>query len=387
MPWKETSAVDERRKFIEEYWTRHWSVGELAERYGISRKTAYKWIERYRQGGKGALAELSRAPKTRPHRVDQETARLILELRERHRFWGPKKLKAWLESQRPDVKWPAASTIGALLKSHGLVGERRVKRRTPLRTQPLAAATEPNLLWSADFKGHFRVAGRYCYPLTITDNFSRYLLVVQSVRDTREQTVKPIFERAFREYGLPLRIRTDNGAPFASKAIGGLSRLSIWWVRLGITPERIDPGQPQQNGRHERMHRTLKAETASPPRPSEQVQQEAFDAFRREYNEERPHEALDQKPPASVYVPSSPEMPNEVPDPEYPHDFIVRRVAENGVVAWAGSRAYVSTLLAGEAIGIEEIDDGVAQLWFGPIYLGLMKQVGNKQLEFIENEG
>lgn len=387
MPWKETNAVDERIRFIEDYWTRRWSVAELAERYGVSRKTAYKWIERQRQGGFAALADKSRAPRRRPNRVSSEVANRIVELRQRHPSWGPKKLKSWLENNQPKQVWPAASTIGALLKSRGLVAERHKKRRTPLSTQPLAAATESNMVWSADFKGQFKVGGRYCYPLTITDNFSRYILAVEGVNGTQEKTAKPIFERAFHENGLPWRIRTDNGAPFASKAVGGLSRLSIWWVKLGITPERIEPGQPQQNGRHERMHRTLKAETARPPKSNEELQQEAFDSFRKVFNDERPHEALNQQPPASVYLPSSREMPNEVSDPDYPYDFITRRVRSNGHLRWEGGESYLSTLLSKEAVGIEEIGDGLAQLWFGPIYLGLLrKEVGNK-ITFIENKG
>lgn len=387
MPWKETNAVYERRKFIEEYWTRQWSVAELAERYGISRKTACKWIERQRQGGFSALVDLSRAPRTRPHRVTDEVANRIVELRQKYPSWGPKKLKSWLEANEPRNAWPATSTIGALLKSRGLVEERRRRRRTPLSSQPLAAATGANVVWSADFKGQFKVRGRYCYPLTITDNFSRYVLVVQSTKDTQAESVMPVFEKAFREFGLPWRIRTDNGAPFASKAIGGLSRLSIWWVKLGITPERIEPGQPQQNGRHERMHRTLKAETARPPKATEELQQEAFDSFRRIFNEERPHEALEQKTPASIYMPSSREMPDEVPDPDYPYDFVVRRVGPRGVVSWGNGQAYISRLLAGEAVGIEEIGDGVAQLWFGPIYLGLLRREANRKLTFVENKG
>lgn len=360
---------------------------ELARRYGVSRKTAYKWRDRYHQGGISGLSDLSRAPRTRPHRVDEQRAKAIIELRQKHRYWGPKKLKAWLEQHVPETTWPAASTIGDLLKARGLVEERRRRRRTPLATQPLAAATEPNVVWSADFKGQFKVGGRYCYPLTISDNCSRYLLTVESADDQREPTVKPLFERAFKEYGLPLRIRTDNGPPFASKAVGGLSRLSIWWVRLGVTPERIEPGQPQQNGRHERMHRTLKAQTAQPPRPSAELQQAAFDEFRRTYNEERPHEALKQKTPASVYEPSSRVMPDELPDPDYPTEFLVRRLHRSGGLKWGGTETYVSTLLGREAVGIEEIDDGIAQLWFGPIYLGLVKQLGKQKVEFIENKG
>lgn len=387
MPWKETRAVDERRKFIEEWLRTRAPMAELAERYGVSRKTAYKWRDRYHQGGLSGLVDGSRAPLTRSNRVDEQTAELIVALRQKYRFWGPKKLKAWLETNDPETTWPAASTIGELLKTRGLVEGRRKRRRTPLSKQPLAAATESNIVWSTDFKGQFRVAGRYCFPLTITDNYSRFLLTVHGVDDERETTVKPIFERAFREYGLPYRIRSDNGPPFASRAIGGLSKLSIWWVKNGVTPERIEPGKPQQNGRHERMHRTLKAETAKPPMPSAELQQTAFDNFIQEFNYERPHEALGQKPPASLYVPSHREMPTQPSDPEYPPEFLVRRLNDTGKLFWGGTRTYLGQVLAGETVGIEEIDDGVAQLWFGPIYLGLLRQLGKQKVELFENKG
>jgi len=353
----------------------------------VSRKTAYKWVARHHQGGLAGLVDASRAPHTRPQRVDEATAKRIVELRQRHPFWGPKKLRAWLEQHMPEIRWPATSTMGELLKARGLVEERRKRRRTPLSTQPLAAATESNIVWSADFKGQFKVGGRYCYPLTISDNFSRFLLAVDGVDDEREATVKPIFERVFLEYGLPLRMRTDNGSPFASKAIGGLSRLSAWWVKLGITPERIEPGQPQQNGRHERMHRTLKAQTARPPRPTREAQQAAFDEFREVYNEERPHEALQQHPPASVHQRSTRVWSGEVNDPDYPNDFLVRRASKNGELKWGASTTYIASVLAGEAIGIEEVDDGVAQLWFGPIYLGTMRQLGREKVELLPNNG
>lgn len=387
MPWKETQAVDERRKFIEEWLRRRAPMAQLAAEFGVSRKTAYKWAERYHQGGLAGLVDASRAPHTRPQQVDEATAKKIVELRQRHPFWGPKKLRAWLEQHAPEIRWPAVSTMGELLKARGLVEERRKRRRTPLSTQPLAAATESNIVWSADFKGQFKVGGRYCYPLTISDNFSRFLLAVDGVDDEREPTVKPIFERVFRDDGLPLRMRTDNGPPFASKAIGGLSRLSVWWVKLGITPERIEPGQPQQNGRHERMHRTLKAQTARPPRPTREAQQAAFDEFRGVYNAERPHEALQQRPPASVYQRSMRVWSGEVNDPDYPNDFLVRRVSKSGELRWGGVTTYIATVLAGEAIGIEDVDDGVAQLWFGPIYLGTMKQLGKEKVELLPNNG
>lgn len=384
MPWKETRTVDERRKFIEEWLRLRLPVSQLAGQFGVSRKTAYKWLERYHQGGLAGMADLTRAPKRRPHAVSADVAEAIIALREKHRFWGPKKLKAWLEANVPDASWPAASTIGDLLKARGLIEPRRPRHRTPLSTQPLAAATEPNVVWSADFKGQFKVAARWCHPLTISDNASRYLFAVQSVASERESCVRPVFEATFREHGLPYRLRTDNGPPFATKAVGGLSGLSVWLVKLGIVPERIEPGQPQQNGRHERMHRTLKAETALPPMPTAELQQHAFDAFRRDYNEQRPHEALGQVTPASVHRPSTRTMPSEAPDPDYPPDFIVRRIFRGGL-SWGGTVTYLATVLTGEAVGLEEIDDGVAQLWFGPIYLGLARQTGNKQVEIIAN--
>jgi putative transposase len=238
----------------------------------------------------------------------------------------------------------------------------------------LAAATKPNVVWCADFKGKFRVGREYCTPLTISDAYSRFLLECRKTEGERTEQVKSVFEQAFHEYGLPLRIRTDNGSPFASRAVGGLSRLSIWWVKLGILPERIEPGHPEQNGRHERMHRTLKLETASPPRPTLDAQQTAFDCFRYTYNYERPHEALEQRTPASIYAPSLRPMPSHISEPEYPEELDLRRVDKNGTVCLRYSIVRLSNLLIGETVGVEEIDDNKWQLWFGPIYLGLVIQ-------------
>lgn len=387
VPWKESRVVDERQKFIEAWMRRDEPVTQLCAQFGVSRKAAYKWIARYRQGGCAALMDQSRAPRSRPQATPQVIADAIVDLRMKHRFWGPRKLRAWLVERKPDVKWPAPSTIGDLLKARGLISEKRHRPRVPLSTQPLASATEPNVVWSADFKGHFRVGGRICEPLTITDNFSRLIVRLQRVDTQREEHVRPVFQSAFEEYGLPWRMRTDNGSPFATRSPGGLSKLSVWWVKLGITPERIEPGKPQQNGRHERMHRTLKLETATPPRDSFEAQQAAFNEFRETFNDERPHQAIGFKTPATLYNPSARPYTRKLDDddPEYPDDFEPRRVSASGVIGVASHHAIIGRVLAGEAVGVELVDDDVWQIWFGPIYLGTLRTLSKGRSEFIKN--
>lgn len=359
---------------------------QLCRDFGVSRKTGYKWVERFFESGAPGLADLSRAPVRRPHALDDTLAEAIVELRKKHPTWGPKKLLAYLSRKHPKREWPAQSTIGALLKRRGLVEPRRRRSRTPRSTHPLAAATEPNVVWCVDFKGKFRVGRQYCHPLTISDAHSRFLLECKKTEGERTEPVKAVFEQAFEEYGLPLRIRSDNGSPFASRAVGGLSRLSIWWIKLGILPERIEPGHPEQNGSHERMHRTLKLETASPPESTLDAQQAAFDGFRYTYNHERPHEALGQRTPASIYTVSPRPMPSYVGEPEYPEEFDVRRVTPKGIIKLKSNAIPLSSLLAGEVVGVEEIDDGKWQLWFGPVYLGVVIEEGRgKKLEVVKN--
>ncbi len=331
-----------------------------------------------------ALVDRSRAPRLHPQATPAPVVARLVELRKRFPTWGPKKLRAWLMVREPEQYWPSESTIGALLKREGLVQPRPKRRRTPYATQPLAAATDPNYVWCADFKGAFRVGGKYCHPLTITDACSRYLIRCEAFDGEQYEPTRAVFESAFREYGKPLRIRTDNGSPFASKAPGGLSRLSVWWVKLGILPERIEPGKPQQNGRHERMHRTLKQETARPAHPTKAEQQAAFDSFRVEYNNERPHEALGQQTPASRYEPSQWPL-TEPEDPIYPDDFEVRRVHKEGTMRWRYGKLNVSAVLAHEVVGLEPLDNGHWQLWFGPIYLGLLKEGAKSKHQLIKN--
>ena len=386
VPWKESYVVDEREKFVREWMRRRAPVGALCDEFGVSRKTGDKWIRRFEQEGLAGLVDRSRAPRHQANRTSEEVVRELIALRERFPFWGPKKIKAHLEQNRATESWPAASTIGDILARAGLVQERKRRRRVPRRTQPFAACSAPNVVWCADFKGHFRVGGRYCYPLTITDGFSRYLVQCEGMTNQQTEPVWEAFERAFHEYGLPHRIRTDNGSPFASRSPGGLSRLSIRWVKLGIVPERIEPGKPQQNGRHERMHRTLKTQTTQPAHKSFEAQQEAFDNFRHHFNTERPHEALGQKTPVSLYQPSPRRMPTRLQDPEYPDDFKVLRVKKTGGIWWRGSEVSVGSPLGRETVGAEPVGDGVWNLWFGPVYLGTLKELGGNRIRFDKNQ-
>lgn len=381
MPWDEAPRMEQRERFISDLDSCLYSMTELCTRYEISRKTGYKWAQRYASEGLEGLQDRSRAPKSCPHRTAEEICEALLELRRAHPTWGPQKLLAWLHKREPAVSWPAASTVGDLLKRHGLVSSRRqVARQCAPAGRPLSRAAAPNQVWTSDFKGQFRTGeGRLCYPLTVADGFSRFLLGVEGLDSVAESTAWPVFERLFREHGLPEVLRTDNGSPFASgRAVAGLSRLSVRWIKLGIRPERITPGHPEQNGAHERMHRTLKAETARPPAQSRAEQQERFDRFRRIYNEERPHEALSQRPPSELYQSSPRAYPSQVPEPEYPGHFEVRRVRHRGEIKWQGSYLFVSESLEGERIGLEETDDGIWSVYLGPVLLARFEERENK---------
>jgi transposase InsO family protein len=308
-----------------------------------------------------------------------ELSQRIVAARIAHPTWGPKKLTTLLLREDPSLVLPTTSTISAVLKREGLVKPRRPRQRTPQSTFPLAAATAPNIVWCTDFKGKFRVDRKYCHPLTITDACSRYLLRCEPLEAERIDASKAVFEDAFKEFGLPLRMRSDNGRPFASTAIGGLSVLSVWWIKLGILPERIEPGCPQQNGRHERMHRTLKAEVASPPRGDWLTQQQALAAWRYEFNHVRPHEALDMETPASRHKLSPRRYEEKVGDPEYPGHFETRRVKPSGAIRMRDEHVVLSAVLQRECVGLEPIDDGLWHVWFGPIFLGRLRELGRKK--------
>ena len=374
--------MDERARFIED-WLRGGSanLAALCRLYSISRKTGYKWLERFRQGGLANLDDRSHAAHRQPRRIAGSLERRLIEARRKHPSWGPKKLRAWLELREPETSWPAASTIGEALKHAGLVqGRKRPRRLTDTGPAPLAEPEASNELWTIDYKGQFRTGdGRLCYPLTVVDGHSRFLLGVTAHGSTSYEEARDSLERLFRERGLPGRMRSDNGTPFASTGTARLSRMNVWWWKLGIVVERIEPGKPQQNGRHERMHRTLKAETTRPPASDRQRQQRLFDRFQREYNEERPHEALGQRPPATEYEESTREYPKRLLDPEYPGWWERRRVRHDGRVKFLGEKYFLSEALRGELVGLVEVEEDVWQIWFGPVEVALF-DAANREL-------
>ena len=358
MPWKETSVMDQKVQMIGDWLTKEFSITELSEIYGVSRPTVYKWIDRYEEKGASGLEEVSREPCSHPNAIRPEIVEKIVELKLGKQKLGPKKIVAKLHEYWPDEPWPAISTVGEILKRQGLVNPRQRKRRVASYSEPFTGCDRPNRVWGADYKGQFETGdGKLCYPLTITDNYSRYLLQCRGLsRPDHEQTQR-WFEWTFREHGLPEAIRTDNGTPFASVGLGGLSRLAVWFIKLGIRPERITPGHPEQNGRHERMHLTLKEATAMPPKGNMGKQQEAFEAFRHEFNYERPHEALGQKTPGSVHEASDRVYPKRIPEIEYDGDVIVKRVRHSGELYWKGKYIHVSQALAKEPIALKQIDE------------------------------
>jgi putative transposase len=338
MPWSQTSPMDQRTQFIADHLRQRYSMAELCEQYGISRKTGYKWIERYVERGPEGLQERSRRPGSSPNETPTEVVQALLEQRRRHPSWGGKKLLTVLAQRHPNWSLPHRSTACDILNRHGMVPKQRRRRAIGHPGQPSSSILAPNDLWCADFKGQFKTGdGIYCYPLTVTDGYSRFLLQCQGLSSTRVAEAEPVFTRLFKQYGLPLRIRTDNGVPFATNTLARLSSLSAWWVRLGVMPELIEPGKPQQNGRHERMHRTLKAETTRPAAATLRAQQRKFNHFRHEFNTERPHEALEMRTPAACYQPSFRPMPDRLPPLVYPDRFEVRYVSYNGGIRWTGT--------------------------------------------------
>lgn len=348
-------------------------MSELCRRFGISRGVGYKWLERWKREGPAGLLDRSREPHHHPTAVTQEVVEAVLRAKVRHPSWGPKKLMP-LASEPEAIQrhWPVPSTIGDILHRHGMVVPRRRRRRVPPVPVALPGGVFPNEEWCADFKGWRRTGdGQRFEPLTICDSASRMLLRCQIVAHPDTTTVQAIFDAAFREFGLPHRIRTDNGPPFVSVAVGGLSRLSVWWLQLGIMPQRIAPGHPEQNGRLERLHRTLEAATARPPARTLTAQQRRLEQFRQEYNQVRPHEALGQRPPATVYTSSPRSYPQPLRDPPIPDAARQRRVRYNGTIKWHSQEVFVTEALAGHSVGVLEADAGWG-VWYGPIFLGTL---------------
>ena len=362
--------MDQRVAFISDWLRNEWTVTELAERYQISRKTAYKWLDRYAEDPEHGLAERSRAPLAHGRAMPTDIRAAVLALRRAHPRWGPKKLRAILHEREPARPWPAPSTMGDLLRRSGLSAPRRRPRYVIPLTQPLAAAEAPNDVWTADFKGWFRTAdGTRCDPLTVADACSRFVFCCRIVA-VSAPGVRPWFERTFREYGLPRALRTDNGTPFATTGAGRLSRLAVWWLKLGIQLDRIDPGHPEQNGRHERFHLTLQQETTHPPARTPRQQQARFDRMRREFNEVRPHEALGQQPPARHYGPAPRPYPTRLAEPWYDATHQVRRVKDRGWIKWHGDRVFISEAVRGELVGVAETPRGDWLVRFMHVELG-----------------
>jgi transposase InsO family protein len=373
--------MDQKVQLIGDWIKDEFTITELSELYGVSRPTIYKWIARYEERGMDGLKELSSVPLRHPNATSSAIVKKIIEMKALHQRFGPKKIIARLQMQHPGIKWPAVSTAGDILKKQGLVQPRKMKRRVPPYTEPFIGCDEPNVTWSADFKGHFHTGdGKLCHPLTISDNYSRYLLQCRGLRRPTHEQTQPWFEWTFREYGLPDAIRTDNGAPFASLSLGGLSRLSVWLIKLGILPERIDPGHPEQNPRHERMHRTLKEAVAIPPKSNIFEQQQAFENFKYEFNYERPHESLGQKLPSSVYRSSNRPYPLRIPQVEYDGDVAVKRIKHSGEMYWKGKWVYVSQALAEEHIALQQIDDYLWEVRFSFFPLGILNELTGKVL-------
>ena len=372
MPWIETCVMEERIKFIMNLQEGTYSMSELCGYHGISRKTGYKWRDRYRQGGITALCDLSRAPHNHPHEMAPQAKHSILVVKKRFPKWGARKIRARLERIHPVWdNYPAVSTIGLFLHKQGLTCSRRRRHKSTPTNTPLTNGQYSNHVWCADFKGHFKTGdGNRCNPLTISDHASRYLLCCRHLDKMTCNLTKMQFERIFREYGLPEVIRTDNGTPFASLGLGGLSRLSYWWIRLGIYPERIEPGHPEQNGCHERMHKTLKSHTANPPAKSLGRQQRRFSKFCIEYNEYRPHEALEMHTPSEHYTGSPRIFPSRLPQVSYPDHMRVTRVQMHGDITHKGRRIFVTESLHDEYVGIEQIDDDMSLLWYCSYLLG-----------------
>jgi transposase InsO family protein len=366
----ETNVLDERLRFVRDFESGHWSMTELCERYGVSRPTGYKWMARHREARGAGLVDHSRAPHQCPHRTSADLEALIVAAR--HEYgWGAKKLRQVLRTQYPARRWPARSTFNKILDRHTLLHKNRRRRKwthpgaTPLHTE------RPNQVWPADFKGQFKTGdGHYCYPLTVTDHFSRSLLVCQGLRSVKTADTKPIFRALFRTVGLPDAIRTDNGPPFASTGIHGLSALNVWWMQLGIVHQRIPPSSPQENGTHERMHRDLKRDTTRPAAHSLRAQQRRFEAFRTRYNDERPHEGIGDRTPASLWTPSPRTYPEHIAPPAYPAHLEVRRISTAGTFRLHGTQPFLSEVLHGEDIGLEEVADGIWNIVYYSTLLG-----------------
>ncbi len=370
----ETTVAAERQRFVDEFTSGHWSMSELCERYRITRPTGYKWVARFQRAGAEGLVDRSRAPLTCPHRVAPEVEALLVAARRKYQ-WGAGKLRQVLATQHPEVTWPARSTLNAVLDRHQLLRKHRRRAHWAHPGAGVLETTAPNQVWPADFKGQFRTRdGQYCYPLTVTDHFSRAVLACRGLRSVATAGAKAVFLALFRALGLPDAMRTDNGTPFASTGLHGLSPLNVWWMQQGIIHQRIRPASPQENGRHERMHRELKRETIRPAAATLRAQQRRFDAFIRRYNDERPHEALANRTPASLWTPPQRAYVEHPAPPDYPGHLEVRRVSSGGTLVLHGQRVFLSHALRGQDVGFEELGDAIWNIVYYRTLLGKLDE-------------
>lgn len=389
MPWRDISHMSERLDFVKACLNRSEHIVSICDRFGISEKTGQKWLKRFREGGLEALEDRSHSPLTHKGKIAPEVRDRILGLKKKYPLYGPEKIHDWLVIHEPrelGMRWPAVSSIGALLKRSGLVRRKR-RRYMPLERADLDSVrtrpTEPNMVWTADFKGEFRLKsglGEYCYPLTVMDLSTHYLLGCTALRTTAVMPTKQTFERLFIEYGLPSVMRTDNGVPFAQpNAVGRIGKLAFWWVQLGIRPEYIAPGRPSENGAHERFHRTLKAATTKPSSKSLRAQQKRFDEFRAEYNTQRPHAGLPHhRPPAQFYEQSPRPYPSKSPVMIYPENSIVRLVDASGTIKWRSRSFFLTTNLAAQYVALGEGHDDLVTISYGPLELGAIDPETNR---------
>lgn len=384
MPWSGTSIMDQKRFLIEDFLTGHFTITELAEQYLVSRPTVYKILKRFKRDGYPGLEEHSRAPHHIPHKTPAEVEQLILAERMERGFCGRKILRR-LSLRHPDLKLPAISTADEIIKRNGLLHYTK-KRRRPKPRRPIVRPQEPNDVWATDFKGEFLLGcRRKCYPLTISDLYSRYIIGIKALPSPCYEDTRAFFEYVFREYGLPKQILSDNGNPFAAaQALHRLSRLAIWWIKLGILPVLIQPGNPQQNGKHERMHKELKRKTTKPPAHSFGRQQKKIDAFIAEHNYEKPHDSLNDRFPDELYGPSSRKYPDKLLPPEYPVHFQVRKVSKNAGFKWKDQRVPIGTIFAGEAVGFDPVDDGLWHVYFYNQKIGYFDE---RKLRIMDSRG
>lgn len=374
MAWRRISVEEEREYLVKCYISKQASMKELCDECGVSRKTGYKWVRRFEQYGLEGLADQSRAPLNPIKTYSEQQTQLILELKSKKPTYGPKKLLPILEKAYPDLDWPSQTRLYQILKENGMVSSRKLRRRVP-RTHPLENVNESNDTWCADFKGWFKTQDQAkVEPFTITDGYSRFIIRCLHLERKKSEDVWKVFSDAFHEYGLPVRVRTDNGPPFATVGAGRLSPLSVNLIKAGVTPEWINPGHPEENGRHERFHKTLKEAVANPPALTFAEQLQRLHAFIEEYNFERPHEALNQELPGSFYKPSNRIWDGKLRSPEYDgNQFIVRKVVPSGCISWKRKSCYLSQTLSGEYVGLEEVDDECFRVFYGPVYLGTFR--------------